>query len=154
MMSLIRSCPPLHRLVSTDTSGNGFMLLGESEPAHMENLSHHLRVVSSLFDVLSGQSEVDHPLCEVRKGRVGLKRILSKRHYCGFQNYVRVLLLGDVSWSFRISPQDFRDLRPSISLPLHSSKLIEPNFYCLFNLEYIIKHYLWYMITCYGAYRP
>ena len=42
------------------------MLLGETEPAQAENLSHSLRVVSSLFDVLSGQSEVDHPLCEVR----------------------------------------------------------------------------------------
>lgn len=41
------------------------MLLGESEPAQAENLSHQLRVISTLFDVLSGQSEVDHPLCEV-----------------------------------------------------------------------------------------
>ena len=46
----------------------------------------------------------------------------------------------------RISPQDFRVLRPSISLPLHSSKPIEPNCYCFFScfelLEYIIEHYL------------
>lgn len=49
---------------STDSSGNGFMLLGNSEPSHTENLSHKLKVTSSLFDILSCQSEVDHPLCE------------------------------------------------------------------------------------------
>ncbi|KAI0212943.1 Beclin-1 [Lamellibrachia satsuma] len=45
-------------------SGNGFTLLGESEPSHSEHLSHRLKVTSYLFDILSGQSEVDHPLCE------------------------------------------------------------------------------------------
>ena len=56
--------------------------------------------------------------------------------YCGFQNYVCVFLEGDSSLSLYV-------LGPSISLPLHSSKPIEPNFFCLFNwntlleLEYI-----------------
>ena len=45
-------------------SGNGFTLLGESEPRHVESLSRQLRVTSELFDILSGQSEIDHPLCE------------------------------------------------------------------------------------------
>ena len=31
-------------LVSSESSGNGFTLLGETEPGHMENLSHRLRV--------------------------------------------------------------------------------------------------------------
>lgn len=57
-----RYIPPA-RLLSTD-SGNEFTLLGESEPALMENLSRQLKVTSELFDILSGQSEVDHPLCE------------------------------------------------------------------------------------------
>ncbi|XP_025090043.1 beclin-1-like isoform X2 [Pomacea canaliculata] len=41
-----------------------FMLLGETRPDNMENLSHRLKVASVLFDIMSGQSEVDHPLCE------------------------------------------------------------------------------------------
>ena len=38
-----RIVPPA-RVVSTESSGNGFTLLGESEPSHMENLSHRLKV--------------------------------------------------------------------------------------------------------------
>ncbi|XP_074652995.1 beclin-1-like [Tubulanus polymorphus] len=51
------------RLVSVD-SGNDFTLLGESDSGNMENLSHRLKVNSYLFDIMSGQSEIDHPLCE------------------------------------------------------------------------------------------
>lgn len=54
---------PPGRLISTD-SGNDFTLLGEAETGNMENLSHRLKVTSQLFDVMSGQSDVDHPLCE------------------------------------------------------------------------------------------
>ncbi len=35
------------RLVSSESSGNGFTLLGETEPGHMENLSHRLKVETS-----------------------------------------------------------------------------------------------------------
>jgi beclin 1 len=45
-------------------SGNGFTLIGKSEPSSGESLSHQLRVTSELFDILSCQSNVDHPLCE------------------------------------------------------------------------------------------
>ena len=38
-------------------------------------------------------------------------------------------------------------LRPSVSLPLHLSKPIEPIFLLFVSLEYIIEHYLWYIIT-------
>ncbi|XP_041374609.1 beclin-1-like isoform X2 [Gigantopelta aegis] len=41
-----------------------FTLLGETGPGSMENLSHRLIVTAYLFDIMSGQSEVDHPLCE------------------------------------------------------------------------------------------
>ncbi|XP_064646043.1 beclin-1-like [Lineus longissimus] len=57
-----RTIKPL-RLVSVE-SGNDFTLLGVSDGGNMENLSHRLKVMSYLFDVMSGQSEVDHPLCE------------------------------------------------------------------------------------------
>lgn len=59
---LCRTVSPV-KLFPTD-SGNDFTLLGESEPAMVENLSRQLRVTAELFDVLSGQCEVDHPLCE------------------------------------------------------------------------------------------
>lgn len=45
-------------------SGNGFMLVGESCSEEMESLGHHFRVTSELFDIMSEQSDVDHPLCE------------------------------------------------------------------------------------------
>eukprot|EP00795_Rhopilema_esculentum_P013698 gene13698-4608_t len=54
---------PLIRPNSVD--GNDFTLLGEATGAtKMDNLSHKLKVSARLFDIMSGQSEVDHPLCE------------------------------------------------------------------------------------------
>ncbi|CAB1337849.1 unnamed protein product [Coregonus sp. 'balchen'] len=42
-----------------------FTLIGEaSDGGNMENLSRRLKVTSDLFDIMSGQSDVDHPLCE------------------------------------------------------------------------------------------
>lgn len=41
-----------------------FTLLGETGCMSIGNLGHRLKVSSVLFDFLSGQSEVDHPLCE------------------------------------------------------------------------------------------
>jgi beclin 1 len=55
--------PPLLKYTSSD-SGNGFTLLGDVEPPVNESLSHRMRVAAELYDILSGQSEVDHPLCE------------------------------------------------------------------------------------------
>ncbi|CAH1789427.1 unnamed protein product [Owenia fusiformis] len=55
--------PPM-RLVSQSDSNNDFTLLGDSQAGNMENLSHQLKVTSNLFDIMSGHSEVDHPLCE------------------------------------------------------------------------------------------
>lgn len=42
----------------------GFTLIGDSQPINTENLSHRLKVTSQLFDIMSGQSTIDHPLCE------------------------------------------------------------------------------------------
>ncbi|XP_062597355.1 uncharacterized protein LOC134258781 [Saccostrea cucullata] len=49
-----------------DEDAGDFLLLGETSPGNMDNLSHRIRVSSALFDVMSGQSEIDHPLCEIR----------------------------------------------------------------------------------------
>eukprot|EP00794_Sanderia_malayensis_P017487 gene17487-19236_t len=50
---------------SISQEGNGFTLLGEaSSVTKADNLSHRLKVSAKLFDIMSNQSEVDHPLCE------------------------------------------------------------------------------------------
>lgn len=51
-------------LLQDSGSGNGFTLLGEPGQSHLGNIGHALKVHSELFDILSGESEVDHPLCE------------------------------------------------------------------------------------------
>ncbi|XP_032727599.1 beclin-1 isoform X3 [Lontra canadensis] len=52
------------RMMSTE-SANSFTLIGEaSDGATMENLSRRLKVTGDLFDIMSGQTDVDHPLCE------------------------------------------------------------------------------------------
>uniref|UniRef100_A0A8C4E9E7 Beclin-1 n=1 Tax=Dicentrarchus labrax TaxID=13489 RepID=A0A8C4E9E7_DICLA len=55
---------PPARMMSTE-SANSFTLIGEaSDGGTMENLSRRLKVTSDLFDIMSGQTDVDHPLCE------------------------------------------------------------------------------------------
>ncbi|XP_073722633.1 beclin-1 isoform X3 [Misgurnus anguillicaudatus] len=52
------------RLMATEST-NSFTLIGEaSDGGTMENLSRRLKVTSDLFDIMSGQADVDHPLCE------------------------------------------------------------------------------------------
>ncbi|XP_043303949.1 beclin-1-like isoform X1 [Cervus canadensis] len=58
-----RFIPPA-RMMSTE-SANSFTLIGEaSDGDTMENLSRRLKVTGDLFDIMSGQTDVDHPLCE------------------------------------------------------------------------------------------
>ncbi|KAB0340011.1 hypothetical protein FD755_024820 [Muntiacus reevesi] len=58
-----RFIPPA-RMMSTE-SANNFILIGEaSDGGTMENLSQRLKVTGDLFDIMSGQTDVDHPLCE------------------------------------------------------------------------------------------
>ncbi|XP_052814984.1 beclin-1-like [Mya arenaria] len=47
-----------------DEDSNDFTLLGETEPSSMGTLGHKPKVQAMLFDIMSGQSTVDHPLCE------------------------------------------------------------------------------------------
>ncbi|XP_072047384.1 beclin-1-like [Amphiura filiformis] len=49
---------------SSQDSGQDFTLLGEASSFRIENLSHQVKVASNLFDVMSGHSDIDHPLCE------------------------------------------------------------------------------------------
>lgn len=62
--SFVCVCVRVHRMMSTE-SANSFTLIGEaSDGGTMENLSRRLKVTSDLFDIMSGQTDVDHPLCE------------------------------------------------------------------------------------------
>jgi len=49
-------------LAASGGMNNGFTLVGESGQASA--MSHRLKVTSQLFDMLSDNSSVDHPLCE------------------------------------------------------------------------------------------
>ncbi|KAG7268042.1 hypothetical protein CRUP_000225 [Coryphaenoides rupestris] len=61
---IARKYIPPARMMSTE-SANSFTLIGEaSDGGTMENLSRRLKVTSDLFDIMSGQTDVDHPLCE------------------------------------------------------------------------------------------
>ena len=58
-----RFIPPA-RMMSRE-SANSFTLIREaSDGSTMENLSRRLKVTGDLFDIMLGQTDVDHPLCE------------------------------------------------------------------------------------------
>ncbi|KAJ7388935.1 Beclin-1 [Desmophyllum pertusum] len=59
--TVIRRIIPPARLLSLE---GGFTVIEDSQPINTENLSHRLKVTSQLFDIMSGQSSIDHPLCE------------------------------------------------------------------------------------------
>jgi len=52
------------RSSSLEEDNNGFTLLGETGPHSLGNLGHKPKVQAILFDIMTGQSTVDHPLCE------------------------------------------------------------------------------------------
>ncbi|XP_073987028.1 beclin-1-like Atg6 isoform X2 [Rhodnius prolixus] len=53
---------PAFHLVDSGNGTNGFTLLGtQTDPG---DLSHQMKITANLFDVVSSNSEIDHPLCE------------------------------------------------------------------------------------------
>ena len=60
------------KMSDSETNGNGFLIIGDpgaapkrpAAPLDHRDLSYRLQVTARLFDVLSDQSEVKHPLCE------------------------------------------------------------------------------------------
>ncbi|XP_054258062.1 beclin-1-like protein [Macrosteles quadrilineatus] len=54
---------PAFRLMDSANGSNGFTLVG-NENSTTGSLSHIMKKTASLFDVVSANSEVDHPLCE------------------------------------------------------------------------------------------
>ncbi|XP_059475298.1 beclin-1-like protein [Neocloeon triangulifer] len=57
-----RFIPPFRLTDSTAAGTNGFMLVGGD--GEYEGFSHHYKVTAGLFDALSNNSDIDHPLCE------------------------------------------------------------------------------------------
>lgn len=53
---------PAFRLTDSKNGSNGFMLLDEK--GESEQLSQQLAVTAGLFDLMSSNSYIDHPLCE------------------------------------------------------------------------------------------
>ncbi|KAL3854616.1 hypothetical protein ACJMK2_013878 [Sinanodonta woodiana] len=54
----------LAREADCDLESSGFSLLGETGPGSFGNLGHKAEVTAMLFDIMTGNTEVDHPLCE------------------------------------------------------------------------------------------
>ena len=60
------------KMSDSESNGNGFLIIGEAAadvrhpppPLDHRDMSYRLQVTSRLFDILSDQSEVKHPLCE------------------------------------------------------------------------------------------
>lgn len=60
------------KMMDSETNGNGFLIIGDSNaapkrptgPLDHRDMSYRLQVTSRLFDLLSDQSEMKHPLCE------------------------------------------------------------------------------------------
>ncbi|KAB0338319.1 hypothetical protein FD755_025277 [Muntiacus reevesi] len=58
-----RFIPPA-RMMSTESANSFTLIQAASNGGTMENLSRRLKVTGDLFDIMSGQTDVDHPLCE------------------------------------------------------------------------------------------
>ena len=54
----------LRKIIIDNTSKDDFCVLAKPEAAKTEAFSYKLRVAMQLFDILSENSEIDHPLCE------------------------------------------------------------------------------------------
>lgn len=52
------------KIIIENTSKDDFCVLAKPEAAKTEAFSYKLRVAMQLFDILSENSEIDHPLCE------------------------------------------------------------------------------------------
>uniref|UniRef100_A0A8D9EGZ1 Beclin-1-like protein n=1 Tax=Cacopsylla melanoneura TaxID=428564 RepID=A0A8D9EGZ1_9HEMI len=53
---------PAFKLVDSTNGSNGFCLLGKDDS--LNSKGHQLKVYAQLFDFLSSNSGIDHPLCE------------------------------------------------------------------------------------------
>nr|CAB3225355.1 beclin-1 [Phallusia mammillata] len=50
--------------VTCQESTNSFTFIGETNGVSMETLSHGMKTIVRLFDIVSGNSNMEHPLCE------------------------------------------------------------------------------------------
>ncbi|XKL59074.1 hypothetical protein PGB90_000090 [Kerria lacca] len=52
---------PAFHLTDSENGSSSFTILGEGE---MSSLSYHMKMAAGLFDIVSGNTEINHPLCE------------------------------------------------------------------------------------------
>jgi len=55
---------PAFRLTDSKTGSNGFMLVDQKGETDSGGIGNQLRKTAGLFDLLSSNSDVDHPLCD------------------------------------------------------------------------------------------
>jgi beclin 1 len=55
---------PAFRWTDSKTGSNGFMLIDQKGDIDQVGLGNQLKKTAGLFDLLSSNSDVDHPLCE------------------------------------------------------------------------------------------
>ncbi|XP_050420324.1 beclin-1-like protein [Adelges cooleyi] len=77
-----------------DSSGgnNGFTLLGEGETP---TLSHQMKIAAGLFDIVSGNSQVNHPLCDectdILMDMMDEELQQAEKDYMDYNNYLKEL---------------------------------------------------------------
>lgn len=68
MEDIMKSSDVIRQIIQSKTSsgtGNGFALVGEAASgAKADNFSHRIKISAQLFDIMSGNTDIDHPLCE------------------------------------------------------------------------------------------
>ncbi|XP_033622631.1 LOW QUALITY PROTEIN: beclin-1-like [Fukomys damarensis] len=113
---------PRARTLSTE-SANSFTLIGEASGGDtMENLSRRLKVTGDLFDIMSGQTDVDHSLCEECTDTL-LGRLDTQLHVTGneCQNYKRCLEILE-----QMNQDDIEQLQRELKeLTLEEERLIQ-----------------------------
>ena len=87
----------LRKIIIDNTSKDDFCVLAKPEAAKTEAFSYKLRVAMQLFDILSENSEIDHPLCEE------CTNVLFLQLDSQLRNLKQVCFLGDQVEGFKLS---------------------------------------------------
>ncbi|GLG99595.1 Beclin-1-like protein [Gryllus bimaculatus] len=138
---------PPFRLTDSGNGANGFTVVGEE--GETESLSHHMRVRAALFDIMSGASEVDHPLCEectdTLLNLMDQQLKLTEDEWNDYSEFLKKLEMEDEEQGLEILEKDLEDLKTeeeSLECQLHYtqaqlSKLKKTN---VFNATFLIWH--------------
>lgn len=104
---------PPFRLTESGNGANGFTVVGEE--GETESLSHHMRVRASLFDIMSGSSEVDHPLCEectdTLLNLMDQQLKLTEDEWNDYSEFLKKLEMEDEEQGLETLEKDLEDLK-------------------------------------------